>query len=119
MEPAARERAERLAGRVWCRTSPVTRPAVRATVEEGLAQGRVLALTYRDRLGRLSQRRAESHLLAHTDHKRFLIGWCQTRQAPCWFRFDRINSAKLTTEPVAGRDPALFGTPPPDAPLVR
>jgi len=38
---------------------------------------------------------------------------------PRWFRFDRINSADLTTEPVAGRDPALFGTPPPDARPVR
>lgn len=115
MDPAARERAELLAGRVWVRTPPPNRPYVIAAVEEGLAQRRVLALTYRDRLGRPSQRRVEPHLIAHTNDRWYLIGWCHSRQAPRWFRWDRIDSANLTTELAPNRDPALFGTPPPDA----
>lgn len=115
MDPAARDRAERLAGRVWVRTRPAERSAVTGAVEEALAQRRVLALTYRDRLGRPSQRRVEPHLLAHTDDRWYLIGWCHTRRAPRWFRWDRIDSADLTTEPVCDRDLDLFGVPPPDA----
>jgi len=34
LDPAARERAEQLAGRVWIRTSPAERPAVLTAVEE-------------------------------------------------------------------------------------
>ena len=100
MDRAARDRAERLAGRVWVRTPPTERAAVAAVIEEGLAQRRVLALIYRDRLGRPSQRRVEPHLLAHTNDQWDLIGWCHTRQAPRWFRWDRIGS-DLTTELVS------------------
>ncbi len=56
LDPAARERTEQLAARVWVRTSSAEAPAVLAAVEEGLAQRRVLVLRYRDRLGRPSHR---------------------------------------------------------------
>ncbi|MDQ2738978.1 MAG: WYL domain-containing protein [Actinomycetota bacterium] len=115
MDPAARDRAQLLARRVWVRTPPAERAGVTAAVEEGLAQRRVLALRYRDRLGQPSQRRVEPHLIAHTNDRWYLVGWCHTRQAPRWFRWDRIEAADLTIESVADRDPALFGTPPPDA----
>jgi len=119
LDPAARKRAEQLAARVWVRTSPAERPAVLTAVEEGLAQRRVLVLRYRDRLGRPSHRRVEPHLMARTNDQWYLLGWCHTRHAPRWFRCDRIEGASLTTEPVPDRDPALFGTPPPDAHPVR
>ncbi len=119
LDPAARERAEQLAGRVWVRTSPAERTAVPTAVQEALAQRRVLVLGYRDRLGRPSHRRVEPHLLARTNDQWYLLGWCHTRRAPRWFRSDRIQGADLTTEPVPYRDPALFGTPPPDAHPVR
>lgn len=119
MDPEARDRAQRLAGRVWVRTPTAERPAVTRAVEEALAQRRVLTLTYRDGLGRPSKRRVEPHLIAHTHDRWYLIGWCHTRQAPRWFRWDRIDTADLSTEPVTDRDPALFGTPPPDAHPVR
>ena len=57
MDPAARDLAQQLAGRVWVRQPPAAPHAVTAAVEEALARRRVLALTYRDRLGRPSQRR--------------------------------------------------------------
>jgi len=79
----------------------------------------VLVLNYQDRLGRPSHRRVEPHLLARTNDQWYLVGWCHTRRAPSCFRCDRIQGADLTTEPVPYRDPALFGTPPPDAHPVR
>jgi len=100
-------------------SSPNARPGVLTAVEDGLAQRRVLVLRYRDRLGRPSQRRVEPHLLARTNDQWYLVGWCHTRCAPRWFRWDRIGGASLTTEPVPDRDLALFGTPPPDAHPVR
>ncbi len=115
MDPGARDRAERLAGRVWVRYPPAERPAVTAAVEEGLRLRRVLTLTYRDRLGRPSQRRVEPHLLAQTHGRWYLIGWCHMRRGPRWFRWDRIESAYLATEAVPDRDAALFGVPPADA----
>lgn len=123
MDPGARQRAEALAGRVWTRGSPAgpgTADApVAAVLGEGLAQRRVLALTYQDRSGRPSRRRVEPHLLARTDDRWYLVGWCRTRGAPRWFRWDRITAAELTTEAVPDRDPALFGAPPEDARPVR
>lgn len=118
MSPAARERAERLAGRVWMRTAaPAARSGVSMVIEQGLVQRRVVVLNYQNRFGRPSRRRVEPHLLAHTNERWYLVGWCHTRQAPRWFRWDRIAGAHLTPEPVL--DPAVFGTPPPDARPVR
>ncbi len=119
LDPVARNRAEQLAGWVWVRTSPAERPGVLNAVEQGLAQRRVLVLRYRDRTGMPSHRRVEPHLLARTDDQWYLVGWCHTRRAPRWFRWDRIEGADLTTEPVPERDPSLFGAPPPDAHPVR
>ncbi len=119
LDPATRSRAEQLAGRVWVRASPPRRPDMLKAVEEGLAGRRVLVLSYRDRLGTPSSRRVEPHLLARRDDQWHLVGWCHTRRAPRWFRWDRIAGADLTNEPVPERDPAVFGTPPPDAYPVR
>lgn len=119
MDPAARERAERLGGRVWMRTPSSGRSGVTAVIEQGLAERRVVALTYRDRRGTQSRRRAEPHLIAHASGRWYLVAWCQERRAPRWFRWDRIISATLTTAAVPDRDPAIFGTPPPGAHPIR
>ena len=116
--PQARAEAERLGGRVWVR-SREGRPDPASVVEQALARRRVVALTYRDREGTASRRRVEPHLLARTGDRWYLVGWCRERDAPRWFRWDRIESAALTTEPAPERDPALYGTPPPDAHAVR
>lgn len=50
--------------------------------------------------------------MAHTYDRWYLIGWCQTRQGPRWFRWDRIDTADLTTEPFPDRDLDLCGAPP-------
>jgi predicted DNA-binding transcriptional regulator YafY len=116
--PQARAEAERLGGRVWVR-SPDGRPDPAPVVEQALARRRVVAITYRDRAGTASRRRVEPHLLARTGGRWYLVGWCRERDAPRWFRWDRIEAAALTTEPAPERDAAVYGTPPPDAHAVR
>ncbi|SFO96331.1 HTH domain-containing protein [Geodermatophilus dictyosporus] len=119
MAPQARAEAERLGGRVWVRAPSGVRPGTAAVVERALGERRVLAITYRDREGTPSRRRVEPRLVARTGGHWYLVGWCRERDAPRWFRWDRIEAADLTTEPAPERDPALYGTPPPDAHAVR
>jgi predicted DNA-binding transcriptional regulator YafY len=88
--------------------------ALRA-VEAALAGRVVVALRYRDRAGRQTRRRVEPHLLACDRNVWYLIGWCLERDAVRWFRWDRIEAAHVTTQPVTDRDPLVFGVPPPDA----
>jgi predicted DNA-binding transcriptional regulator YafY len=115
----ARREVERLGGRVWVRGSDRRRPDAAAVVEEALARRRVLALRYRDGSGAVTRRRVEPHLVARTGDRWYLVAWCRERDAPRWFRWDRIVGADLTREPVPDRDPAVYGTPPPDAHAVR
>jgi predicted DNA-binding transcriptional regulator YafY len=118
MGPGARREAERLGGRVWVRGGR-GRPGPAGVVEEALLRGRVVAIRYRDGEGTVSRRRVEPHLLVRTGDRWYLIAWCRDRQAPRWFRWDRIEAAQLTAETAPQRDPALYGTPPPDAHAVR
>ena len=123
MDPASRERAEALAARLWVRDGD--RPPVQAewppggaalrAVEAGLARRLVVALHYQDAAGRRTRRRVEPHLLACDRNVWYLIGWCLERDAVRWFRWDRIEAAHVTTQPVTDRDPGEFGVPPPDA----
>jgi len=117
--PAARAEVERLGGRVWVRGGAARRPGPASVVEEALSRRRVVVLGYRDREGTASRRRVEPHLLARTGEHWYLVGWCRERDAPRWFRWDRIEAAALTTEPAPERDPAVYGTPPADARAVR
>ncbi|WP_336028101.1 helix-turn-helix transcriptional regulator [Geodermatophilus sp. FMUSA9-8] len=118
--PEAQAEAERLGGRVWVRSGAGSgRPDPAPVVEEALARRRVVAITYRDRAGTPTRRRVEPHLLARTGDRWYLVGWCRERDAPRWFRWDRIEAASLTTETAPERDPAAYGTPPPDARAVR
>lgn len=119
MGPAARAEVDRLAGRVWVRGPAAPRPHAAAVVERALAECRVVSLRYRDRHGTTTRRRVEPHLLARTGDRWYLVAWCRERDAPRWFRWDRIEDAALTAEPAPPRDPALFGTPPDDARSIR
>jgi predicted DNA-binding transcriptional regulator YafY len=117
LHPDDRRRAEQLGARVWLRGEPG--PAVPAAVGEALGARRVLAVEYEDGAGRPTRRHVEPHLLARTGEHWYLIGWCRRRDAPRWFRLDRIHAAHLTDEVAPERDLAEFGTPPPDAHPVR
>lgn len=117
--PAARAEAERLGGRVWVRGGAPARPAPAAVVEEALLRRRVVSIRYRAGSGEVTRRRVDPHLLARAGGHWYLVAWCRERDAPRWFRWDRIESADLTSDPAAEHDPALFGTPPDDAHAVR
>ncbi|MCL2316123.1 MAG: YafY family transcriptional regulator [Actinomycetia bacterium] len=113
--PADRERAERLAGRVWidhpCQ-EPAIDPGVRGVVEEGLASRRVVALTYVDERQTETQRRVDPQMLAHGFGHWYLVAYCHRRQAIRWFRLDRIRSAHLTKQDSRDRPLADIGVPP-------
>ena len=118
MGPGARQQAERLGARVWVRGGR-GRPSPASVLEEALIRRRVVSIRYRDGEGSVSRRRVEPHLLARTGDRWYLIAWCQDRQAPRWFRWDRIEAADLTSDAVVDRDPGVYGTPPADAHAVR
>ncbi len=121
--------AETLAGKVWVRDADPAGPGttegrrrrrqrqVVRVVEEAVRTGTVVVVDYVDGAGRRTRGRPVEALgLAHTDGTWFLLGWCRRRDAPRWFRLDRIAAASATRDPVTDRDVATaFGVPPPDA----
>ncbi|RBY80146.1 transcriptional regulator [Blastococcus sp. TF02-09] len=117
--PGARADAERLGARVWVRRPEHQRPPAAAAVEEAVLRRRVLAIRYRSGSGEVTRRRVEPVFLARPGAHWLLAAWCRERQAPRWFRWDRIEAADLTTEAAPDHDPAVFGTPPEDARTVR
>src|SRR5437667_440381 len=98
---AARDHA-----RVALRRSPrplrtagaVPRPQVTQVLDEAVRHRRVIVLTYRDSEGVLTRRAVEPAAIAATNGHWYLLGYCRLRQAPRWFRLDRIGAADLTAE---------------------
>jgi predicted DNA-binding transcriptional regulator YafY len=111
LEPDEQRRTELLATSLWVSAQAAESAAVRATVERAVVQRRVLVLRYRDGKGRPSRREVEPQLLARGPEHWFLVAWCRERQAPRWFRLDRIASAEASEEVAPRRDPGLFGAP--------
>ncbi|WP_448624592.1 helix-turn-helix transcriptional regulator [Geodermatophilus sp. URMC 64] len=111
LEPDAGKRAQLLATSLWVSAEAGRSAELRTVVEQAVERRRVVVLRYRDGKGQLSRREVEPHLLALSHDHWFLVGWCRERQAPRWFRADRIDSVELTTETAPRRDPALFGAP--------
>ena len=112
LEPDPRRREALIASTLLVRVEAGRAAAVRTVAEQGLTQHRVLVLHYRDGKGAASRREVEPQLLARTADREYLVAWCRERQAMRWFRLDRIESAQLTAETAARRDPATFGAPP-------
>lgn len=117
MPPAERDRATELAGRLRTRArAGSARPAVARVLDEAVRQRTVIALTYRDAEGSVTRRAVEPAALATTNGHWYLLGFCRLRDAPRWFRIDRIRAAHPTAETAPWHDPAVvFGVPPPDA----
>ncbi|MCW2636555.1 MAG: Helix-turn-helix type 11 domain protein [Blastococcus sp.] len=114
LEPDPRRREALAASTLLVRVEAARVAAVRSVVEEGLTQSRVVVLRYRDGKGAVSRREVEPQLLARTADREYLVAWCREREAIRWFREDRIESAQLTGESAARRNPATFGAPPPE-----
>lgn len=118
MSAEQRRTTARLASRVWFRV-PARRADARIlrALEEAVRDRRVVNVDYRDRSGRRSRSRpVEAQGLARTDGAWWLLGWCRRRDAPRWFRLDRIEAAHVTGERFEPRAlESAFGAPPPDA----
>jgi len=112
LEPDTRRREELMTSTLLVRVEAERASVVRSRLEEGLAQHRVVVLTYRDGRGAASRREVEPQLLARTGDREYLVAWCRERQAIRWFRLDRVASAELTAEATPRRNPTSFGTPP-------
>jgi predicted DNA-binding transcriptional regulator YafY len=113
LEPDPRRREALVTSTLLVRVEAERAAAVRSQLEQGLAQHRVVVLTYRDGKGAATRREVESQLLARTADREYLVAWCREREAIRWFRLDRVASAELTAESAPRRDPATFGAPPP------
>jgi predicted DNA-binding transcriptional regulator YafY len=113
LEPDPRRREALVTSTLPVRVEAERAAAVRSQLEQGLAQHRVVVLTYRDGKGAATRREVEPQLLARTADREYLVAWCREREAIRWFRLDRVASAELTAESAPRRDPATFGAPPP------
>ena len=121
MPAAERERAEDIASRLWLRTpEQPPRPAVARALDEAVRRRQVVVIHHADENGARTERAVEPVGLAATNGHWYLMAWCRLRNAPRWFRTDRINAAHLTAESAPGHDAAtMFGVPPPDARPLR
>ena len=117
--PTTRDRAQRLADRIWTNHTQEAllevNPSVRTVVEDALADQRVLHLHYRDANGTESDRLVDPQLLAHTGGCWYLVAHCRNRDAMRWFRLDRITVAHLTSRTSIDLPVDEIGEPPPTA----
>jgi predicted DNA-binding transcriptional regulator YafY len=112
LEPDPRRRDALMTSTLLVRVEAERAATVQSQLQQGLAQHRVVVLTYRDGAGAASRRAVEPQLLAKTADREYLVAWCRERQAIRWFRLDRVAGAELTDESAPRRDPASFGAPP-------
>src|SRR4051812_40214340 len=119
LEPDSRRRADLLATSLWVSAEKSRTEELHAAVERAVTQRRVVVLSYRDGRGRASRREVEPQLLARTSSSWYLVAWCRERQAPRWFRADRIEGVQVTGETAPRRDPELFGAPSDTPPAGR
>jgi predicted DNA-binding transcriptional regulator YafY len=90
------------------RTADGARPPaparVRRNIEEAVRRSVVVNLVYVDQHGAQTSRAVEAVGLYDGGDGWYLVGWCRLRDDGRIFRFDRIRSARLTSEVVARRD---------------
>jgi predicted DNA-binding transcriptional regulator YafY len=76
-------------------------------IEEGLAAGRVLSLSYTDAAAAHTQRDVEPLGLLWGPQGWYLVGWCRLRRGVRGFALDRVAAASLTGEAVPDREREL------------
>lgn len=112
LDPRTRERAERLAGRVWVNRTGVLSRAIRSALEQAMAEQRVVRIDYTSGEGVTSHRDVEPILFASTGGRWYLIGWCRLRSAVRWFAVSRIQRASVTGKACAEHQIQEIGEPP-------
>lgn len=115
LDPGVRERAERLAGRVWVDAPSPPSRAVRSALEQGMTDQLVVRIHYLDSEGALTTRDVEPMLFGSRSGQWHLIGWCRLRDGVRWFRLDRVQRARLTKVPCGDHTIDEIGPPPPTA----
>jgi len=112
--PAGQDRVTEVASRVWTRPAGLPRSPATPVIEDAMRDGFAVALDYVDAAGRASHRRVEPHAFAYARGNWYLLTWCLDKDAPRWFRWDRITRAEPTTIPVQRREAfSVFPAPSP------
>ncbi len=117
--PEQRDAVHALAGRIWIRESHAEPNKTVKQIEQGVTDSLVVTIDYLDAQGAISRRQIEPHLLARTRGTWYAVAWCRLRNAPRWFRLDRIMSARLTRQTFVAHPAEVFGQPPQDATPTR
>ena len=78
------------------------------TLRRAIRTRQKLQLNYTDRDGQLSARVVWPLVIAFLDRTRYLVAWCETRQAFRHFKTDRIQSLDVLDTPYPGRRAALL-----------
>jgi predicted DNA-binding transcriptional regulator YafY len=115
LDPRTRARADGLAGRVWVNAPPSASRAIRSALEDGMADQRVIRISYTSRDGTSTTRDVEPVLFASTNGQWYLVGWCQVRNAMRWFTVSRIERASVTKTACSGHSIREVGEPPASA----
>jgi predicted DNA-binding transcriptional regulator YafY len=104
-----RRREEAMARQVHLVGEHLTQSAspVVDVIEEGLAAGRVLSLSYTDSAAARTQRDVEPLGLLWGPQGWYLVGWCRLRRGIRGFALDRVAAASLTGEAVPDREREL------------
>lgn len=119
LDPATRERAEELAGRVWVNAPPAAPRAIRSALEQAMAEQRIVRIRFTALDGATTTRDVEPVLFAATNGQWYLIGWCRLRDAMRWFAVARIARATATQTPCSGHTVDEVGEPPASARSVH
>ncbi len=119
MPTGERERFDDLTARIWRHTAE-RRPGTAAAIDDAIAAGHVIGITYEDADGTTTRRAVDPLALAHTSGHWYLLAHCHLRRAGRWFRLDRIRRVAPTGRPRDEHDLVeLFGAPPEHAGPIR
>lgn len=119
LDPHTRDRATRLADRVWVNHRSVPRRSIQSPIEQAMTDQMVVRIHYSSGEGAVTIREVEPVLFAARDGHWYLIGWCRLRDAMRWFRLDRVDRAVLTSIPCSGHTVEEVGEPPATARAVH
>ena len=102
-----REREEALAGLVYQvgDHAPAGSGVLSEAIVEATVAGRVLRLTYADRVGAVTTRDVEPLGLLWGTTGWYLAAWCRLRSAVRGFQLDRITSLELSDARIVSREP--------------
>lgn len=115
LDPGMRERAERLAARVWVDV-PVGAPRrVMSPLEAATADQRTVRIAYTDRRGLSTRREVEPMIFAFAFGRWYLVAWCRLRDAVRWFDLTRVERATVTRRSCTGHPVGQIGRPPESA----